>query len=224
MVKGVIYKCNGSSWSKTIVKDTGINSTTWDDGYIKHWDAVNNGWQLNYPMEAPQTATFNATWSQGFRGDGVRLDDGVWKGNILTGSTTDYKGMLGFDKNAIQAFLGSGDFGNVTSAKLLINCYETTTNGSPDIQIGKHSYGSEPSGNWDGKTNADWGDLKDFHINNNKVGGYWITLNPTQITLADKRTAIGGIALRGQSATNENMGKFNGVSSFASKLEITVLK
>ena len=55
MVKGVIYKCNGSSWSKTIVKDTGINSTTWDDGYIKHWDAVNNGWQLNYPMEAPQT-------------------------------------------------------------------------------------------------------------------------------------------------------------------------
>jgi hypothetical protein len=132
--------------------------------------------------------------------------------------------MLGFNKNDIQAWLGSGEFGDVLSARLLINCYETSANGAPDIQIGKHSFASEPSGNWDGKTNTDWGDLKNFHINNNALGGYWIDLNPTKITMSDKRTAIGGIALRGQSATNENMGKFNGVSSFASKLEITVLK
>lgn len=220
MAKGVLKKCNGSAWTNSINKK--CNGSAWTEGRIKHCDGSN--WFDNYPMVGETTATFTATWSQGFRGDGVRLDDGVWKGNILTASTTDYKGMLGFDKNAIQAFLGSGDFGNVVKARLLINCYETSANGAPDIQIGKHSFTSKPSGNWDGKTNADWGDLKDFHINNNVTGGYWISLNPTQITLSDKTTAIGGIALRGQSATNENMGKFNGVSSFASKLEITVLK
>lgn len=220
MAKGELLKANASVWSKSQCQK--MTASTYSDGKIHHANA--STWFDNYPMEAPQTATFTATWSQGFRGDGVRLDDGVWKGNILTASTTDYRGMLGFDKNAIQAFLGSGDFGNVLSARLLINCYETSSNGAPDIQIGKHSFASKPSGNWDGKTNADWGDLKDFHINNKATGGYWISLNPTQITMSDKRTAIGGVALRGQSATNENMGKFNGVSSFASKLEITVLK
>jgi hypothetical protein len=221
MAKGELLKSNASIWTKSQCNK--MNATTFSDGKIHHANATT--WFDNYPMEAPQqTATFTATWSQGFRGDGVRLDDGVWKGNVLVASTTDYKGMFGFDKNAIQAFLGSGDFGDVVNARLLINCYETSANGAPDIQIGKHSFTSEPSGNWDGKTNADWGDDTLFHINNNATGGYWITLNPTQITLADKKTAIGGIAIRGQSATNENHAKFNGVSSFDSKLEITVLK
>lgn len=220
MAKGELLKANATIWSKSQCQK--MNATTFSDGKVHHANATT--WFDNYPMEAPQTKTFTATWSQGFRGDGVRLDDGVWKGNILTASTTDYKGMLGFNKNDIQAWLGSGEFGDVLSARLLINCYETSANGAPDIQIGKHSFASEPSGNWDGKTNADWGDDTLFHINNNATGGYWITLNPTQITLADKKTAIGGIAIRGQSATNENHAKFNGVSSFDSKLEITVLK
>jgi hypothetical protein len=220
MAKGVLKKCNGSAWTNSIAKK--CNGSIWSEGTVRHCDGSN--WYDNYPMVAEQTATFTAIWSQGFRGDGVRLDDGAWQGNILVASTTDYKGMLGFNKNDIQAFLGSDDFGNVIKARLLINCYETSSNGAPDIQIGKHSFTSEPSGNWDGKTNTDWGDLKNFHINNNATGGYWITLNPSQITMSDRKTAIGGIALRGQSATNENHGKFNGVSSFASKLEITVLK
>lgn len=225
MGKGVVWKCNGSAWSKSQVKDTGNGtSTAWDDGLIKHWNSVASTWDMNYPMETLQTKTFTATWSQGWRGDGVRLDDGVWKGNIITGSTTNYRGMFGFNKTDIQNFLGTGDFGNVQSAKLLINCYETTSNGSPDVVIGKHSYTGEPSGNWNGATNADWGDASSLHVSNNALGGYWVTLNPTQITLSDKRTAIGGVALRGASATNEDMGKFNGVSSYATKLEITVLK
>ena len=144
---------------------------------LHHGNASTNGWNKLSNGSATNRNIY-ATWSQGFRGDGVRLDDGVWKGNILTASTTDYRGMLGFDKNAIQAFLGSGDFGNVLSARLLINCYETSSNGAPDIQIGKHSFASKPSGNWDGKTNADWGDLKDFHINNNSNGRLLDKLEP----------------------------------------------
>jgi hypothetical protein len=221
MSNGVLKKCNGSAWTNSIAKK--CNGSVWTEGKVKHCNG--SAWFDNYPLGGGnQTATFNATWSQGFRGDGVRLDDGAWKGNVLVASTTDYKGMFGFDKNAIQAFLGSDDFGNVVKARLLINCYETSSNGSPDIVIGKHSFASEPSGNWDGKTNADWGDSTNFHINNGVTGGYWIDLKPTQITMSDKKTAIGGIALRGQTATNENHGKFNGISSFTTKLEITVLK
>jgi len=220
MGKGVLYKYTTSSESKSICKKYTTNAE--NDGRIYHYD-INNQY-TNYPMEEYFTQTFNVTWSQGFRGDGVRLDDGVWQGNILTGSTSNYRGMLGFDKNAIQNFLGPGNFGSVTGAKLWINCYETTTNGSPDVTIGKHSYPSEPSGSWNGETNADWGDASSLHVPNQALGGYMVNLNPSQITLADGRTAIGGIALRGASATNEDHGKFNGVSSYTSKLEITVYK
>lgn len=221
MGKGVLYRATKTAWNKSQSKK--FTMTGVSDGRVRHADKTT--WYDNYPMETLQTKTFTATWSQGWRGDGVRLDDGVWKGNILTGSTTNYRGMFGFNKTDIQNFLATGkDFGGVQSAKLLINCYETTTNGAPDVVIGKHSYTSEPSGSWNGTTNADWGDTSSLHVPNQGLGGYWVTLKPTQITLSDKRTAIGGIALRGASATNEDMGKFNGVSSFATKLEITVLK
>lgn len=222
MGKGVIYKCNGSTWSKSTVQDTGnTTSTTWDAGLIKHCNG--STWYDNYPMEQSYTQTFNATWSQGWKGDGTRLDEGVWNENILTGSTTGFRGMLGFNQSAIQAFLGTGDYGNVTSARLLINCYETTLNGAPDVQIGKHSYKSLPSGTWTGQ-NTDWGDLSTLHVPNKATGGYWITLKNTQITQIDKKTAIGGFSLRGASNTDEDMGKFSGVKTYTSKLEITVLK
>jgi hypothetical protein len=219
MGKGVIYKYNGSAESKTICNR--YNGVTQFVGKIQHSNGVD--WFDNYPMEEYITKTFTAQWSQGWLGSGTRLDDGVWKGNILVGSTTGYRGMLGFDKNAIQAHLGPNKFGNVTSAYLWINCYETTTNGAPDIQIGKHSYGSEPAGTWTGQ-NADWGDLSSLHIPNGGVGGYMITLKPTQLTLADGYTAIGGFAFRAEANTNENHGKLNGVSSYTSRLQITVLK
>lgn len=220
MGKGVLYKATTSSWSKTICKK--FTTSTMNDGKVMHADATT--WYDNYPMEQYYTQTFDATWSQGYNGSGTALDTGVWQGNILTGSTTNYKGMFGFDQGAIQAHLGSGMFGNVTSAKLWINCYETSLNGAPDVTIGKHSYNSKPAGSWNGSTNADWGDAKSLHVPNQALGGYMIVLNNSQITLANGYTAIGGFALRGASATNEDMGKFNGVSSYTSKLEVTVLK
>ena len=219
MSDGVLYKANGSAWSKSQAKK--FNGSAMSDGKVRH--ANGTTWYDNYPMEQYITKTFTATWSQGWRGDGVRLDDGVWKGNILVGSTTGFRGMLGFDKNAIQAHLGPNKYGNVTSAKLLINCYETTTNGSPDVAIGKHSYSSKPAGTWTGQ-NTDYGNGATLHVPNQALGGYWVTLPVATITLVDGYTAIGGIALKAVSNTDENHGKFNGVSSFASKLEITVLK
>ena len=217
MGKGVIYKSNGTTWSKSTVQDTGNDtSTVWDAGVIKHCNGTT--WYDNYPMEQYYTSTFNATWSQGWRGDGVRLDDGVWQGNILVGSTTNYRGMLGFSQSAIAAFIAGG---TVTSAKLLVNCYETTLNGAPDVQFGKHTYTSKPSGTWTGQ-NTWWTDQASLHVPNGATGGYWVTLNPSQLLY--NGVAIGGFALRGEAATDENHGKFSGVSSFTSKLQITVLK
>jgi hypothetical protein len=219
MGKGVLYKYNGSAESKSLCNR--YNGITQYNGKIMHSD--NTQMYDNYPMEQYITKTFYATWSQGWLGNGTRLDEGVWQQNILVGSTTGFRGMLGFDKNAIQAHLGPNTFGNVTSAKLWINCYETTTNGSPDVQIGKHSYTSKPAGTWTGQ-NTDFGDYAPLHVPNQALGGYMINLNPTQITLADGRTAIGGFALRAEANTSENHGKFNGVKTYASRLDVTVLK
>jgi hypothetical protein len=219
MSDGVLYKFNASTWSKSVCKK--FNASAVSDGVVKHANA--SSWFKNYPMEQYYTQQFNATWSQGWKWDGTRLDEGVWQENIITGSSTGYRGMLGFNQSAIQAFLGPAQFGNVTSAKLWINCYETTTNGSPDVQIGKHSYSSKPAGTWTGQ-NTDWGDLSNLHVPNKAYGGYMIVLNNTQITQMDGYTAIGGFALRGLTNTDEDMGKFNGVLSYNSLLEITVLK
>lgn len=220
MADGVLYKANASAWSKSVNKR--FNASTVIDGNVKHANATT--WFKNYPMQQYYTQQFNATWSQGWKGDGTRLDEGVWNENIITGSTTGFRGMLGFNQSAIQAFLAANvDYGSVTSCRLLINCYETTTNGAPDVDIGKHSYNGLPAGTWTGQ-NADWGDKSNLHVPNQALGGYWVTLHPTQITLADRRTAIGGIALRGLTNTDEDMGKFSGVKTFNSILEVTVLK
>jgi hypothetical protein len=218
MGKGVIYKCNGTTWSKSTVQDTGNDtSTVWDAGLIKHSNGTT--WYDNYPMEQNYTQSFNATWSQGWKGDGTRLDNTAWNNNIITGSTTNYMGMFGFSQSAIQSFLGGG---TVVSARLLINCYETTLNGAPDVVIGKHNFAAAPSGTWSG-ANAIYTDSSALHVPNGATGGYWVTLKPSQI-LYSGTTAISGIALKGLTATSEDMGKFSGVPSYTSKLEITVLK
>jgi hypothetical protein len=219
MSDGVLYKANASTWSKSQAKK--FTASAISDGKVRHANATT--WFDNYPMEQYYTKNFNATWSQGWRGDGVRLDDGVWKGNVLVGSTTGFRGMIGFNQAEIQAFLGPNKYGNVTSARVLINCYETTTNGSPDVQVGKHSYTSKPAGSWTGQ-NTDYGNGATLHVPNQATGGYWVELPPATITLVDGYTAIGGIALRAASNTDENHGKFSGVSSFNSILQITVLK
>jgi hypothetical protein len=219
MGKGVLYKYNGSAESKTFCNR--YDGVTQYVGKIMH----SNDTTMfdNYPMEEYITKTFYATWSQGWLGSGTRLDDGVWQGNILVGSTTGYRGMLGFNQGAIQAHLGPNKFGNVTEAKLWVNCYETTVNGSPDVAIGKHSYSSKPAGTWTGQ-NTDYGNKATLHVPNGQLGGYMINLPIETVTLADGYTAIGGFALKAVDNTNENHGKFNGVNSYASRLDITVLK
>jgi hypothetical protein len=215
MAKGVLYKYNATTYSKSQSKKMSATSIT--DGKVRHANATT--WYDNYPMEQYYTQLFNATWSQGWMGDGTRLDDTAWYNRIITGSTTGYRGMYGFNKTAIANFIESG---TVTAARLHLHCYETTTNGSPDVQFGKHSYSSEPSGTWTGQ-NTDWTNYSSLHVPNQALGGYWVNLHPSQIRLSSG-AAIGGITLRGESNTSENMGKFSSYTDFTTQLEITVLK
>lgn len=214
MGKGVLYKFNASTWSKSQAKK--MNASAISEGKVRHADA--SSWFDNFPMEQEYTENFKATWSQGWMGDGTRLDDTAWYNRIITGSTTGYRGMYGFNKSAIQSFIADG---TVTKARFLVNCYETTTNGSPDVHIGKHTYTSEPSGSWTGQ-NASWTDYSTLHVPNQATGGYWVDLKTSQILY--NGAVIGGLALKGASNTAEDMGKFSSYSDYDTLLQITVLK
>lgn len=214
MGKGVLYKANATTWSKSQSKF--MDASTIQSGKVRHANATT--WYDNFPMEQEYTKTFNAIWSQGWIWNGTRLDDTAWYNRIITGSSTGYRGMYGFSKSAMEDFIAGG---KVTKARFHVHCYETTTNGSPDVHIGKHTYTSEPSGTWTGQ-NASWYDYVNLHVPNKATGGYWVNLNPSQIHY--NGAVIGGIALKGASNTDENMGKFSSYTDFTTQLEITVLK
>jgi hypothetical protein len=215
MADGYLYKFNATTYSKS--KSEFMSATSYFDGNIEHANATT--WYDNYPMEQLYTEKFPAIWSQGWIGNGTKLDDTAWYNRIIVGSTNGYRGMYGFKQSDIAAFIGSGV---VQSASLHLNCYETTTNGSPDVQFGKHSYTSEPAGTWTGQ-NTDWTSYSSLHVPNQNTGGYTVQLNPSQIRMSNG-AAIGGIALRAESNTDENMGKFSSYTDFLTELTITVLK
>jgi hypothetical protein len=212
--KGVLYKANATTWSKSQSKK--FNASAISDGKVRHANA--STWYDNYPMVSEHTENFSAIWSQGWMGDGTRLDDTAWYNRIITGSTTGYRGMYGFNKSAIKSFIADG---TVTKLRCLVNCYETTTNGSPDVHIGKHTYTSEPSGTWTGQ-NSSYYEYSHLHVPNQATGGYWVDLNVSQIYW--NGDVIGGLALKGESNTSENMGKFSSWKDFNTILQVTVLK
>lgn len=217
MADGYLYKANATTWSKSVCKKS--NATTFTDGVVKHSNATT--WFDNYPMEQYYTQNFDCTWTQSYEGDGTALFRGTfWKDDIVIGETTNYRGLMGFKQSDIQSFISGGI---VTDVKLLINLRETSVNGKPDLQIGKHSYSTYPS-TYTGQ--GDWGDLTAKQFPNNGVGGYWVTLKPSQATLANGTTAISCLCFRAATATAEDMAYFNGrdLGGYTSKLQITVLK
>lgn len=223
MVKGVVWKCNAAGqWSKCIVQDTGNGtSAVYDQGKIQHWNVAENVWHDNYPMEQPYTETFDATWTQSYMGDGTQLYRGsFWLDDLVVGDDENFRALIGFNKSAIQSHINGGV---VTDVKLLINLKETSLNGNPDVYFGKYTYSTYPT-SYTGQ--GDWGDQTHKQFPNKKYGGYWVTLKPTQATLADKVTAISCICMKAATANVEDMARFNGRSlgGYVSKLQITVVK
>jgi hypothetical protein len=206
---------NGSAWYEKLVRPS--NGSGYYDKVVK----VCNGstWYTNYPRQAYYTQTFDCTWTQGYYGNGTALYNGTfWEHDLVVGDVDNFRGLIGFRQSDIQAFINGG---TVTKLQLLINLKETSLNGSPDVYFGKYSYTSEPA-SYTGQ--GDWGDQTHKQFPNKGVGGYWITLKPTQATLADQTTAIGCICMKGATANVEDMARFNGITTFTSKLQIEVYK
>jgi hypothetical protein len=208
---------NGTEWYEK--KITPSEGSAWHDRTVK----VTNGtsWYLNYPRATYQTQNFDCTWTQSYEGNGTALFRGTfWKDDIVIGETTNYRGLMGFNKNSIQSFISGG---TVTGLRLLINLRETSVNGKPDLQIGKYSYSTYPT-SYTGQ--GDWGDLTSKQFPNNGIGGYWVDLKPTQATLADGVTAISCLCFRAATATAEDMAYFNGkdLGGYTSILQVTVYK
>jgi hypothetical protein len=194
-----------------------MNNVAVSDGVVRHANA--SAWFKNYPMEQYYTENFDVKWTQSYQGDGVALYNGTfWEHDLVVGDDENFRALMGFDKNAMAAFIGSGV---VTALKLLINLKETSTNGYPDVYFGKHIFGSEPP-SYNGTTNTSWGDQKHKQFPNKGVGGYWIDLNPSQILFSGN--VINGIAMKAASANVEDMARFNGITTYTSLLQITVLK
>lgn len=222
MTKGVIFKCNGSSWSKTIVKDTGIASANWDDGLVKHWDAVNNGWQLNYPMEQSQQQTFNVVWTQAYNKSGTKLDSATWGDHPRAGDSIDFIGLWGFDNNAMKAFVGDG---KIEKIQFEVMFDDPSHAGNPSLIFGAHAYTSKPS-------KAGWDDINNLYTASsvfNQTGSDYTR----KIDLPSGAWifgGMGGLAVWAKSATAGNSARFAGkttshsLNSFNTTCLIQVLK
>jgi len=222
MTKGVIFKCNGSSWSKTTVKDTGINSTAWDNGLIKHWDTVNNGWYDNYPMEQSQQQTFNVVWTQAYNASGKKLDSATWGDHPRAGDSIDFIGLWGFDNSAIKAFVANGKIENI---QFEIMFDDPSHAGNPSLIFGAHIYKSKP-------TSANWNDINNLYTASSQFfqtgSDYTRKINLPNEAWIDGE--LGGLAVWAKSATAGNSARFagkttsHGLNSFNSTLLIQVLK
>jgi hypothetical protein len=215
MSDGVLYKANATTWSKSQSKK--FNATTISDGNIKHANA--SAWFKNYPMEQEYTQNFSVQWTQGYNGSGIKLDPATWGDDLFTGDTVGFQSMLGFDKNAIQSFVGNGQ---ILSVKLHINLKSTSTNGSPDVYFCPHVYASLPSSlnlsNWNKNYRSS------FHFPNKAYGGYWVDLTKDHIKNPSTGAFWNGIAMYGFTNTAEDSGRWTGKSGYNSELQIKVLK
>lgn len=214
MAQDVLYRNNGSGWSKSQCKR--FSSTGMSDGVVKNSNG--SSWDENYPMEQEYTATFNCQWTQGYNGNGIKLDSATWGDNLYVGDdSSGPKGMrsyIGYDGDAIADFIAGG---RVTSVVFYVNLYKTSLNGSPDVHFRPMSLKSAPS-SWTDST-VQSGEDVNKHFPNKGYGGYAISAPTTFVN-----ENFQGIALYPYYATAEDAGRFTGKSGYANKLVIKVVK
>src|SRR3954462_12657519 len=101
MSDGVLYKASATAWTKSTCKK--FSATGVEDGIVKHASAT--AWYKNYPMEQVYEQYFNVTWTHGYNGSGVKLDDATWGDHPRSGdATSNFYGLWGFDTTAIKSF------------------------------------------------------------------------------------------------------------------------
>lgn len=218
MAKGVIYKSNGSTWSKTVVKDTSNGTgTTFDEGVVKHYGGTT--WYDNYPMEQEYEQYFSPTWSKAYQSANLPLDSGVWGDQLWSGgSSMQAKTLIGYDRTSINNFVTTT--GQVLEIKVRVNLVAYTHNGNGTAYFAPHTNTSQPSTYNSGTVNKTYNTSKNFI--KGAWGAYWITLPLTAYTSMNKTMA--GVCIYSTDNSDVNSLQFSGKSAFNSQLYIRVLK
>ena len=217
MSDGVLYKANGSSWSKSQAKK--FNGSSMSDGWVRHSNG--SSWYDNYPMEQVYTQSFNVTWTQAYNGSGVKLDAATWGDHPRSGDSINFQGLFGFDRNAMLAFVENGV---VQSIKFTCMFDDPSHAGNPTVNFCPHNYASKPS-SWSGnnlnknykatskfyQTGSDYTRTIDLPVS------AWNNVNMCGV-------AIYGTTAAGDSARFAGKTTSNGMNAYTSKLEIKVLK
>lgn len=224
MGKGVVYKSNGTTWTKSTVKDTSnTTGTTFDDGLVKHYNAGAATWDQNYPMEQVYEAYFNVQWTQGYKyGSGQILDSATWGDHPRCGdATADFVGLWGFDRQAMKDFVGTGVLQDI---QIIVMFDDPGHNGNPVCDFYPHVYTAKP-GSWSGmNANSNYKTTSTF---TQTQADYtrWIKL-PLGAWLSG---SCGGVVVHA-AATAANSARFagkttsHGLNSYNTQMYLKVLK
>lgn len=217
MSDGVLYKSNGTTWTKSLAKKLG--GAVISDTVVQHSNGTT--WYKNFPMEQNYTQTFGVVWTQGYNGSGVFLDAATWGDHPRSGGSANFQGLFGFDRTAMVNFVAGGV---VQSIKITVMFDDPAHAGNPTVNFCPHVYTSKPS-SWNGNSlNKNYAATSQFV----QTGGDFTR----QISLPVGAWLSGnmaGIAIYGTTAAADSVrfaGKTTGfdLNSYNSVLEIVVYK
>lgn len=219
MSDGVLYKSNGTTWTKSVNKR--MNGTATTDGIVKH----SNGstWYNNYPMEQLYESYFNVTWTHGYNGSGVKLDETTWGNHPRSGdATSNFYGLWGFDRVAMQNFVSTGIVQNI-QIEVMFDDPSHTSN--PVVNFFPHTYTALPASYSGTYGNTTYTQQETF-VQTGADFTRWVTL-PVGAWLSGN---FAGVVCHAPSATAGNSCRFagtttsNGLNGFNTRVLIQVLK
>jgi hypothetical protein len=217
MAKGEFKKANATIWTNSQARKFTASAIT--QNTIKHANATT--WFDNYPqVAATEEKYFNVVWTQPYNKSGVKLDAATWGDHPRAGDSVGFIGLFGFDRAAMQSFVGTS---KILSIQLECLFIDPSHAGNPALTFGAHIYASKPN-------SSNWNDINNLYVVDstfNQTGSNivrWIHL-PVAAWIGG---SMGGVAVWAKSNTAANSARFagktssHGVSAFNSRLYIKV--
>ena len=215
MANGLFQRCNGSRWTNTVQKK--CNGSVWSDGRIRHCDGSN--WYDKYPNKTTEEKYFNVVWTHAANKNGIMLDAATWGDHPRAGDTVGFTGFFGFDRPAMQAFVGTS---TILSIQLELLFIDPSHAGNPLCEFYPHVYLSKPTGFETRRVFKEHMTTSKFNQTGTNILR-WIHMPVSAWMGGD----MGGIAV-GAAWTAANSARFagktssHGVSAFNSRLYIKV--
>lgn len=217
MADGVLYKANGTTWTKSVAKKLGGAAIS--DTVVQHSNGTT--WYDNFPMEQIYTQNFNVVWTQPYNGSGVSLDPTTWGDHPRSGDSINFQGLFGYDRAAMQAFVASGV---VQSIKITVMFDDPTHSGNPTVKFCPHVYTTKPASFNAVNLNKTYEATSQFIQTGSDFTrqitlpvGAWLSGNMAGIAIYGAATAADSNRMAGKTTSHT-------LNSYTSPLEIVVLK